>query len=112
MEVKTNSFPRASAPSDGSSANLVSSTHCSGGGGGGVSYSDSHKCSVDPIHLFYRIREKGGVPVAFEQVHAMVRLGLQSINCRKPKLDTVTTTQCSHLSRATLPHLSALDVTR
>jgi len=112
MEVKTNSFPRASAPSDGSSANQVSSTHCSGGGGGGVSYSDSHKCSVDPIHLFYRIREKGGVPVAFEQVHAMVRLGLQSINCRKPKLDTMTTTQCPHLSRATLPHLSALDVTR
>ena len=113
FEVVTSGGARAVTPSDGSSASLVSSTHCSGGGGAGVSFSDSHQCASDPTHLFYRIREKGGVPVAYEQIHAMVLLGYKSIKCRKPEvMDDVTTAECPHLSQATLPHLSAMDVKR
>lgn len=113
LEMQTSSAARASTPSDGSNASLVISTHCSGGGGAGVSFSDSHRCSSDPTHLFDRIREKGGVPVAYEQVHAMVTLGYKSIKCRKPDImDEVTKAQCPHLSQATLPHLSAVDVRR
>jgi hypothetical protein len=111
LEAVANAGPRASTASDGSSTlPLMSSNHCSGGGGGGVSYSDSHQCSKDPSQLFYRIREKGGVPVAFEQIHAMVTLGYKSIKCRRPTMDPTTTVECSHLSQATLPHLSAPDV--
>jgi len=101
---------RTSTPSDGSDASSVFPAYCSGGGGGGVSYSASHRCSTDPTRLFYRIREKGGVPVAFEQVHAMVRLGYRSIQCRKPDLDFIAKAECPHLSEATLPHLSVADV--
>jgi hypothetical protein len=112
LEAATDSVPRASTPSDGSSASSAYSTHCSGGGGAGVSFSASHQCSTDPTRLFYRIREKGGVPVAYEQIHAMVTLGYKAISCRKPKMDPVTTAECPHLSQATLPHLSAPDVKR
>ena len=113
FEAATSGGARASTPSDGSSASLVSSTHCSGGGGAGVSFSDSHQCASDPTHLFYRIREKGGVPVAYEQIHAMVLLGYKSIKCQKPEvIDDVTTAECPHLSQATLPHLSAMGVKR
>jgi hypothetical protein len=112
VEAATDSVPRASTPSDGSSASSAYSTHCSGGGGAGVSFSASHQCSTDPTRLFYRIREKGGVPVAYEQIHAMVTLGYKAISCRKPKMDPVTTAECPHLSQATLPHLSAPDVKR
>ena len=113
FETKTSSAARASTPSDGSIASIVFSTQCSGGGGAEVSFSDSHRCSSDPTYLFYRIREKGGVPVAYEQVHAMVTLGYKAIKCRKPDIiDDVTKAQCPHLSQATLPHLSAMDVKR
>lgn len=112
LEAATTVVPRASTPSDGSSASSVFSTHCGGGGGAGVSFSDSHQCSTDPTQLFYRIRERGGVPVAFEQIHAMVTLGYKWITCRKPEMDDVTRAECPHLLQATLPHLSALDVTR
>ena len=113
FETKTSSVARASTPSDGSTASVVFSTQCSGGGGAEVSFSDSHRCSSDPTYLFYRIREKGGVPVAYEQVHAMVTLGYKAIKCRKPDImDDVTKAQCPHLSQATLPHLSAMDVKR
>jgi hypothetical protein len=113
LETTTSSNARASTPSDGSNASFVNSTHCIGGGGAGVSFSDSHRCSSDPVYLFYRIREKGGVPVALEQIHAMVTLGFKAITCRKPDMmDDVTTAQCPHLSQATLPHLSAMDVKR
>ena len=113
LETKTSSVARASTPSDGSTASVVFSTQCSGGGGAGVSFSDSHRCSSDPTHLFYRIREKGGVPVAYEQVHAMVTLGYKAIKCRKPDImDDLTKAQCPHLSQATLPHLSVMDVKR
>ena len=94
VEAATDSVPRASTPSDGSSASSAYSTHCSGGGGAGVSFSASHQCSTDPTRLFYRIREKGGVPVAYEQIHAMVTLEYKAINCRKPKMDPVTTAEC------------------
>ena len=78
-----------------------------------MSFSDSHQCASDPTHLFYRIREKGGVPVAYEQIHAMVLLGYKSIKCQKPEvIDDVTTAECPHLSQATLPHLGAMGVKR
>jgi hypothetical protein len=96
--------------SNGVPTESTPSPRCSGGGGAGVSFSASHQCATDPTWLFYRIREKGGVPVAFEQIHAMVTLGYQSITCKKPEMDSATTAECPHLSRATLPHLSAADV--
>ena len=86
LEAETNAMPRRSTPADGSSATSVFSGTCSGGGGAGVSFTDSHKCATDPTHLFYHIREKGGVPVVHEQVHAMVRIGYRSVKCRKPEL--------------------------
>ena len=85
-------------------------TTCAGGGGGGVSYTDAHKCSSDPTRLFYRLREMGGVPVAHETVHAMVLIGYQSVRCRRPELDVVSQAECPFLAEASLPHLSADDV--
>lgn len=103
LEVVTGGGSSASSTS-------TSSACCTGGGGAGVSYSDSHRCSADPTRLFYRLRELGGVPVAVEQIHAMVTLGYVSIKCRKPEMDPSSTVECPHLSHATLPHLSAQDV--
>ena len=97
----------AATTSDGSSG---VPSRCVGGGGAGVSYSNSHRCATEPAHFFYRLREKGGVPVAYEQVHAMVTLGYKSITCRKPEMDPGTNAECPHLAQAMLPHLSALDV--
>ena len=75
-----------------------------------VSYKAAHKCSSDPTHLFYDLRERGGVPVAFEQVHAMVRIGFRSVSCKKPTLDATSAAECAFISRATLPHLGADEV--
>ena len=86
------------------------SSVCAGGGGAGVSYKAAHKCSSDPTHLFYDLRERGGVPVAFEQVHAMVRIGFRSVSCKKPTLDATSAAECAFLSQATLPHLGADEV--
>ena len=86
------------------------SSVCAGGGGAGVSYKAAHKCSSDPTHLFYDLRERGGVPVAFEQVHAMVRIGFRSVSCKKPTLDATSAAECAFISRATLPHLGADEV--
>jgi hypothetical protein len=48
--------------------------------------------------------------MAFEQIHAMVRLGFLSVRCRKPEMGFLATTACPELSQATLPHLSIADV--
>jgi hypothetical protein len=109
-ELATSASPRMTMLSDSSSAASVFATTCAGGGGGGVSYTDAHKCSTDPTRLFYRLREMGGVPVAYEQVHAMVVIGYKSVRCRRPTLDALSQAECPFLSEASLPHLSADDV--
>ena len=109
-ELATSASPRMTMLSDSSSAASVFATTCAGGGGGGVSYTDAHKCSTDPTQLFYRLREMGGVPVAYEQVHAMVVIGYKSVRCRRPTLDALSQAECPFLSEASLPHLSADDV--
>ena len=110
LEAETNAMPRRGTAADGSSATSVFSGTCSGGGGAGVSFTESHKCATDPTYLFYHIREKGGVPVVHEQVHAMVRIGYRSVKCRMPELDATSRDECPFLSEAALPHLSADDV--
>ena len=109
-ELATSASPRVAVDSDSSSSASVFATTCAGGGGGGVSYTDAHKCSTDPTRLFYRLREIGGVPMAYEQVHAMVVIGYKSVRCRRPELDATSQLECPFLSEASLPHLSADDV--
>ena len=48
--------------------------------------------------------------MAFEQVHAMVRIGFRSVSCKKPTLDATSAAECAFLSQATLPHLGADEV--
>jgi hypothetical protein len=54
--------------------------------------------------------KKAGVPVAFEQIHAMVRIGFLSVQCRKPEMDFMSKAECPHLESTSLPHLSIADV--
>ena len=56
-EAETNAMPRRGTAADQRDVRVFRT--CSGGGGAGVSFTESHKCATDPTYLFLHPGERG-----------------------------------------------------
>mmetsp|Transcript_24084 Transcript_24084/g.78436 ORF Transcript_24084/g.78436 Transcript_24084/m.78436 type:complete len:1325 (-) Transcript_24084:21-3995(-) len=67
------------------------------------------QCADEPIEMFYRLKEEAGVPVNVEQVHSMVRVAVNAVECRQPDAEEAMIfdeTSCGFLTNLKLPHLT------
>ena len=82
---------------------------CGGEVGGTRRQRRQQQCHRHPVNILYRLREEGGVAVAYQQVHAINRLAAQALRCRRPEANLVPA-DCPLLSAAHLPHITSADV--